>query len=107
MSDTPRTDALADRFGDIDPDSPYWEALALATDFERELNAKPQYVHGLAGGECAACGFRYFEHKGHIIPCPRCEAERLREWLATYHPDLIDKFDSRTRISPLPAKETP
>ena len=44
MSDTPRTDALADRFGDIDPDSPYWEALALATDFELELNAKPQYV---------------------------------------------------------------
>jgi hypothetical protein len=35
--DTPKTNAMADRFGDIDPDSPYWEALELATQFEREL----------------------------------------------------------------------
>jgi hypothetical protein len=36
--DTPRTNALADRYGDIDPDSPYWEALELATTMERELH---------------------------------------------------------------------
>lgn len=31
---TTRTNALADRYGDIDPDSPYWAALELATELE-------------------------------------------------------------------------
>lgn len=35
--ETPQTNAMADRFGDIDPDSPYWEALELATKLERDL----------------------------------------------------------------------
>src|SRR5437899_11389888 len=25
------------------------------------------------GSTCATCGFRYWEHKGHLIPCPVCE----------------------------------
>lgn len=40
---TPRTDALADRFGNIDPENdPYWKALDLATELERELAARPE-----------------------------------------------------------------
>ena len=35
-----------------------------------------------SGGQCSACGFRYFEHKGHIIQCPRCKAEQLERELA-------------------------
>ncbi len=30
------------------------------------------------GAACGQCGFRYWAHKDHIIPCPRCEAEQLR-----------------------------
>ena len=30
------------------------------------------------GSICAACGFRYLEHNGHLIPCPKCEMDRLR-----------------------------
>ena len=44
MSDTPRTDALADRFGDVDEASPYWEALDLATQIEREMNRLYGYL---------------------------------------------------------------
>ena len=47
-------------------------------------------IAALAGSECSACGFRYFEHNGHIIPCPRCEAERLDGLINT--PELQD-FD--------------
>lgn len=25
------------------------------------------------GASCGTCGFRYWEHHGHIIPCPVCE----------------------------------
>lgn len=56
--------------------------------FLAEVLTAPTYVHGLAGGECSSCGFRYFEHKGHIIPCPRCEAERLDTLINT--PELED-----------------
>lgn len=32
-------------------------------------------------GMCRQCGFRYYEHYGQIIPCPRCEVESLRQQL--------------------------
>lgn len=39
---TPRTDKLADHFGNIDPENDaYWKALDLATELERELAARP------------------------------------------------------------------
>lgn len=57
------------------------EAALFAAD---ELD-RSGYVVGLAGGECSACGFRYFEHKGHIIPCPRCTVDRLLAALHTLH----------------------
>jgi uncharacterized Zn finger protein (UPF0148 family) len=40
---------------------------------------RPIGLFWFIGSECKTCGFRYFEHQGHIIPCPRCEAERLNE----------------------------
>ena len=33
-------------------------------------------IHGIilegAGGVCRTCGFRYWEHRGHILACPVC-----------------------------------
>jgi hypothetical protein len=41
--------------------------------------------------QCGNCGFRYREHEGHIIPCPRCALQRrdalLREVIKDKHPD--------------------
>ena len=31
-----------------------------------------------AGGQCATCGFLYWEHNGHIIACPVCENAALK-----------------------------
>ncbi len=30
------------------------------------------------GSTCSDCGFRYWEHEGHIVPCPLCRAEALQ-----------------------------
>ena len=30
------------------------------------------------GARCGICGFEYSAYKGHIIPCPKCEVDRLR-----------------------------
>jgi len=34
-----------------------------------------------AGATCGSCGFRYWEHKGHIIPCPVCALAALQQHL--------------------------
>ena len=31
----------------------------------------------LVGGKCNDCGFIYWEHNGHLIPCPVCALARL------------------------------
>lgn len=41
-----------------------------------------------AGAQCAACGFRYWEYRGHIIPCPLCEADRLDKLVNS--PEIAD-----------------
>ena len=33
------------------------------------------------GAACGQCGLKYWEYKGHIIPCPRCEVERLKPFV--------------------------
>lgn len=33
------------------------------------------------GAKCSTCGFRYWEHEGYIIPCPRCQIDKLRKAL--------------------------
>lgn len=35
------------------------------------------------GGECSTCGFRYWEYKGHLIPCPLCALADLKGDLET------------------------
>lgn len=77
-------------------DDPGWRCVVDSTNRALteheivELLNGTRYVPLLAGGECSTCGFRYFEYKGHIIPCPRCEAERLDSLINT--PELED-FD--------------
>lgn len=39
----------------------------------------PDVVVAAVGGQCATCGFKYWEYNGHIIPCPRCEAEKQQK----------------------------
>lgn len=39
------------------------------------------------GALCGACGFRYFEHNGHVVACPRCEVQRLRKLINTPRTD--------------------
>src|SRR3990172_3669190 len=58
-------------------------ALAVANSRnQEEIEADRAMTRALAlaetagvGGQCATCSFRYWEHKGHIIPCPLCRAE--------------------------------
>jgi hypothetical protein len=47
------------------------ERLKKVEAFVAEVNA--------VGGQCATCGFKYWEYHGHIIPCPRCELERVEK----------------------------
>ena len=41
-------------------------------------------IHGFlgTGSTCGACGFRYWEHKGHIIACPVCRLAAAQARLA-------------------------
>lgn len=60
---TPRTDALADRHGDIDPDSPYWDALNLATELEKEIAELRVDAFEVR----KACGFDMFDDEGNRL----------------------------------------
>jgi uncharacterized Zn finger protein (UPF0148 family) len=64
-----------------------WLQLRLGKS-ERPIGLSHLLIGALAGGECSTCGFRYFEHHGHIIPCPRCEAERLDKLIKS--PEVAD-----------------
>jgi hypothetical protein len=85
---TPRTDAVvwSDDFGTeqyvkaelartLERESDHWQREFAKMTAERdEFRATKLPV----GGQCADCGFRYWEYKGHLIPCPRCELSALR-----------------------------
>ena len=49
-------------------------AQSALAEKERELE-QIMKVKLPIGGQCATCGFRYWEHKGHIIACPLCRVE--------------------------------
>ena len=59
------------------------ELESALTEKERELERVMKEKFPM-GGQCATCGFRYWEHRGHLIPCPLCRAEaaeaRAGEW---------------------------
>ena len=87
---TPLTERLRD-YPDFFLNGAVWvmstqkSALAIeAADEIDRLNLQLREMTALklpSGGRCAKCGFRYLEHEGHIIPCPRCALRERDEEL--------------------------
>jgi hypothetical protein len=65
---------------------PVFPANTLIT----EASLRPQIR---TGGTCAACGFAYSAHHGHLEPCPRCAVLRLADatdfLLRSIYPDRV------------------
>lgn len=89
-SETPRCDAAChtDEHGVDVVDA------VVARALERELFTARQAAFSEAtraltiigvGSECGECGFRYWQYKGHIIRCPRCELAEAKDDVTRLH----------------------
>ena len=65
-----------------------------------ESLASTNEAPSIFGATCGSCGFRYGEHKGHVIPCPRCAAESTEAKLKD-----VEEADARTDAAEKPQAE--
>lgn len=74
----------------IQPGSPLhrWEKALSATPAKEMVEKLPLMsiddgtTIAKAGAVCGDCGFQYFQHRGHIVPCPLCARDQARAELA-------------------------